>query len=61
MQIQFDLVNEPIKLVQPLRIETNETVSAEEGQALARELISRAGVPESAVEKRFKALPNTGA
>lgn len=30
MQIQFDLVNEPIKLVQPLRIETNETVSAEE-------------------------------
>ncbi|ATI75021.1 MULTISPECIES: 6-carboxyhexanoate--CoA ligase [Bacillus] len=56
MQIQFDLVNEPIKLVQPLRIETNETVSAEEGQALARELISRAGVPESAVEKAFQGI-----
>ncbi len=56
MQIRFDLVNEPIKFVQPLRIETNETKSAEEGQALARELISRAGVPKNAVDKAFQGI-----
>ncbi|WP_271725843.1 6-carboxyhexanoate--CoA ligase [Bacillus paralicheniformis] len=56
MQIRFDLVNEPIKFVQPLRIETNETKSAEEGQALARELIRRSGVPENAIDKAFQGI-----
>ncbi|MEC1259763.1 6-carboxyhexanoate--CoA ligase [Bacillus swezeyi] len=56
MQIQFERVNEPIRTIQPLLIETNEADSAEKGQELAKELISQAGVPRDMIEKAFREI-----
>ncbi len=54
MQIQFEYINEPIKLVKPLQIQTNEVESEEEGHALAWELLEKVGVPRKIIEKAYK-------
>ncbi|WP_347553090.1 6-carboxyhexanoate--CoA ligase (plasmid) [Pseudalkalibacillus hwajinpoensis] len=56
MQIQFECINEPIKLVHPLKIETNEVESAEKGQALARKLLQQLGIPRKSIEKAYKLI-----
>ncbi|MCP6682678.1 6-carboxyhexanoate--CoA ligase [Bacillus nakamurai] len=53
MQIQFEGINEPIRPIYPLPVETNEVDTAEKGQALARELLKKAGIPEDMIDKAF--------
>ena len=56
MQIQFEMINEPIKKLKPLSIETNEVGSVEEGQAVARSLLEKAGVPTEIIEKAYEKI-----
>ncbi|MBD1379545.1 6-carboxyhexanoate--CoA ligase [Metabacillus arenae] len=53
MQIQFECINDPIKLVNPLQVMTNEVESAGKGQALARKLLEQAGIPRKSIEKAY--------
>jgi len=56
MQIQFELINEPIKKLKPLPIGTNEVESVEEGQSVARMLLEKAGVPAESIEQAYKKI-----
>ncbi|MGO4889288.1 6-carboxyhexanoate--CoA ligase [Anaerobacillus sp. MEB173] len=56
LQIQFEVINEPIKFVEPLQVETNKVNSVEEGQALARRLLEKSGVPKRMIEKAYKLI-----
>lgn len=57
MQIQFDLINEPITRIKPLPIKTNQVNSVETGQALCRELLALAGIRKEIIEKVYTNLP----
>ena len=57
LQIQCEIVNKPIKLVNPLRVQTNEVMTVEEGQELSRYLLGKAGVPKDVIEKAYKQIP----
>ncbi|XJZ28683.1 6-carboxyhexanoate--CoA ligase [Bacillota bacterium Lsc_1132] len=54
MQIQFELIDEPITRLKPLHIGTNEVKSVEEGQLIARDLLEKAGVPRESIEKAYQ-------
>ncbi|OKL37774.1 6-carboxyhexanoate--CoA ligase [Domibacillus mangrovi] len=54
MQIQFEAIDEPIKRVKPLQIESNEVESVEIGQALSWRLLEKAGIQEQIIEKAYK-------
>jgi 6-carboxyhexanoate--CoA ligase len=56
MQIQFELINEPITRLRPLHVGTNIVESVEEGQTLARNLLEKAGVPRESIEKAYKQI-----
>lgn len=56
MQIQFEMINEPIKLVKPLQVETNEVESVEKGQSLAKRLLEQVGIPRKSIENAYKLL-----
>ncbi|MGG1576295.1 6-carboxyhexanoate--CoA ligase [Fictibacillus sp. NRS-1165] len=53
MQIQFESLDEPIKLVKPLQIETNEVESVEIGQALSWNLLEKVGISRQIIEKAY--------
>ncbi|QHZ48319.1 MULTISPECIES: 6-carboxyhexanoate--CoA ligase [Bacillus] len=61
MQIQFECVDEPVSLIQPLPVETHEVDAAENGRALARALLQKAGVPASMFEKALQDIALRGA
>lgn len=54
MQIQFELIDEPIKLIKPLQVATNKVESVEMGQALSRMLLEKAGIERQVIEKAFQ-------
>lgn len=54
MQIQFEMIDEPIKKLKPLSIGTNEVGSVKEGQSVARNLLEKAGVPTECIEKAYE-------
>lgn len=56
MQIQFEVIHEPIKKLNPLPIGTNEVRSIEEGQSVAQSLLEKAGVPTECIEKIYKEI-----
>ena len=56
MQIQFELIDEPITRLSPLHIGTNEVGSIEEGQLVARNLLENAGVPRESIEKAYQQI-----
>jgi 6-carboxyhexanoate--CoA ligase len=56
-QIQCEIVNQPIKLVNPLKVETNEVTTVEAGQELARNLLEKSGVPKDIIEEAYKQIP----
>ncbi|WP_078410052.1 6-carboxyhexanoate--CoA ligase [Priestia abyssalis] len=56
MQIQFEMIDKPIKKLRPLPIGTNEVESVEEGQAVARNLLEKAGVPMEIIEKAYEKI-----
>lgn len=56
MQIQFEMIDEPIKKLKPLSIGTNKVDSTEEGQSIARKLLEKAGVPTKSIEKAYKVM-----
>ncbi|WP_203364376.1 6-carboxyhexanoate--CoA ligase [Bacillus sp. REN10] len=58
VQIQFDVIDEPIKRIEPLSIKTNEVESVEAGQALARELLEQAGIKKEVINKVYEKLVN---
>ncbi|RKL64871.1 6-carboxyhexanoate--CoA ligase [Salipaludibacillus neizhouensis] len=57
MQIQFESINESIKLVKPLRVETNEVETVENGKTLARAMLEKSGVPKRIIDKAYKQIP----
>ncbi|MGR3764159.1 6-carboxyhexanoate--CoA ligase [Rossellomorea sp. NS-SX7] len=56
-QIQCEIVNQPIKRVNPLTVQTNEVTTVKEGQELARTLLKKTGVSEDIIEKAYKQIP----
>jgi 6-carboxyhexanoate--CoA ligase len=56
MQIQFEMIDEPIKKLKPIPIGINEVESVEEGQSVARNLLEKAGVPTESIEKAYKGI-----
>jgi len=54
MQIQFELIEEPIKLIKPLQVVTNEVESVDMGQALCRKLLEKAGIERQVIEKAYQ-------
>jgi 6-carboxyhexanoate--CoA ligase len=54
MQIQFELVDEPIKFMKPLQVLTNEVESVEMGQALSRKLLEKADIERQVIEKAYQ-------
>jgi 6-carboxyhexanoate--CoA ligase len=56
-QIQCEIVNQPIRLVNPLTVQTNEVTTVEKGQELARYLLEKTGVPKDIIEKAYKQIP----
>ncbi|WP_338450003.1 6-carboxyhexanoate--CoA ligase [Niallia oryzisoli] len=54
MQIQFEMIDKPIKKIQPLPMGTHEVGSVEEGQSVARSLLQKAGVPAEMIEKAYE-------
>jgi 6-carboxyhexanoate--CoA ligase len=56
MQIQFELIDEPITRLRPLQVGTNEVESVEEGQLVARILLEKAGVPRESIEKAYQLI-----
>lgn len=56
MQIQFDLIKEPITKLRPLHVGTNTVESVEEGQTVARNLLEKAGVPRESIEKAYERM-----
>jgi len=58
LQIQCEVVNQPIKIVNPLTVQTNEVTSVEEGHELVRYLLEKTGVPKGIIEKAYQQIPN---
>ncbi|MGM7722714.1 6-carboxyhexanoate--CoA ligase [uncultured Metabacillus sp.] len=56
MQIQFELLNEQIKRLQPLTVQTNEVESAEIGRVLACRLLEKSGVPKKIIDKALEQM-----
>lgn len=56
MQIQFELIDEPITRLKPLHIGTNEVKSVEEGQVIAQILLEKAGVPKEIIKKAYEQI-----
>lgn len=56
-QIQCEMVNQPIKRVNPLTVQTNEVTTVKEGQELARSLLKKTGVPQDIIEQAYKQIP----
>jgi 6-carboxyhexanoate--CoA ligase len=56
MQIQFEVIDEPITRLGPLQVGTNEVESVEEGQLVARILLEKAGVPRESIEKAYQLI-----
>ena len=56
MQIQFEMIDEPIKKWKPLSIGTNKVGSVEEGHSVARNLLEKAGVPTEIIEKAYEKI-----
>ncbi|WP_415272808.1 6-carboxyhexanoate--CoA ligase [Bacillus siamensis] len=54
MQIQLESVNGPIKTIRPLPITVHQTDTAEKGQAIARTLLQKAGIPPRMIEKAYQ-------
>jgi len=54
MQIQFELINDPIKSLRPLHTGTNTVVSVDEGQTVARKLLEESGVPRESIQKAYE-------
>lgn len=57
MQIQFDCIHDPVQLLNPLGVQSHQVESVEKGQALARQLLKQAGVPEKCIEALYHHLP----
>ncbi|RSL30074.1 6-carboxyhexanoate--CoA ligase [Salibacterium salarium] len=57
LQIQCEIVNQPIKLLNPLTVQTNVVNAVEEGQELARYLLEKTGVHKGIIEKTYKEIP----
>lgn len=57
-QIQCEVVNQPIKLVTPLTVYTNEVSTVEEGQELAKVMLEKAGVPRNTIERAYQQIPD---
>ncbi|MFB5664020.1 6-carboxyhexanoate--CoA ligase [Alteribacillus sp. HJP-4] len=57
LQIQCEVVNQPIKLFNPLTVQTNEVTTVEEGQVLAKFLLEKTGVPKDIIKKAYKEIP----
>jgi 6-carboxyhexanoate--CoA ligase len=53
MQIQFELIEEPIRLIKPIQVVTNEVESVDMGQALCRKLLEKAGIKRQVIEKAY--------
>ncbi|WP_396897485.1 6-carboxyhexanoate--CoA ligase [Niallia endozanthoxylica] len=56
MQIQFEKIEEPIKVLKPLPVRTYEASSVEEGQSAARKLLEQAGVPTESIDKAYELI-----
>lgn len=56
MQIQFELIHEPITTLKPLHIGINEAESVEEGQSIARSLLEKAGISREIIEKAYQQI-----
>lgn len=56
MQIQLEMMTDPIKMLKPLPIETNGVGSVEEGQSVARKLLEKAGVPIKSIERAYEIM-----
>lgn len=52
-QIQFEVVDEPVQVISPLRVTTHTTDSVEEGQLLAQNLLMKCGVPFPIIQKAY--------
>jgi 6-carboxyhexanoate--CoA ligase len=53
LQIQVESMHEPLKLVTPLEVKTNEVESVESGQSLAKSILEQSGVPKRIVDKAY--------
>ncbi|MFD3450352.1 6-carboxyhexanoate--CoA ligase [Microbacteriaceae bacterium 4G12] len=56
MQIQFELMSEPMKQIPPLKITMNQVQSAEAGQLLAQELLAQARIKREVIDMAYKQL-----
>jgi len=56
MQIQFELIKEPITKLLPLNSTTNEVESVDEGQIVSRSLLKKSGVPIKSIERAFQQI-----
>ncbi|MED1470726.1 6-carboxyhexanoate--CoA ligase [Bacillus salipaludis] len=56
MQIQLELIDQPITKLKPLPIGTNEVESVKEGHSIAQNLLENAGVPRNCIEKAFEQI-----
>lgn len=56
IQIQCEVIEEPIKKIKPLRAETNDVKTIEEGHIVARNLLKKAGVPTESIEKAYNLI-----
>lgn len=56
MQIQFEMVTDPIKKLKPLSIGTNHVSSVEEGQSVAWHLLEKAGVPMKSIQQAYEVM-----
>lgn len=56
IQIQCEVIDEPIEKLKPLHVETNNVHSVEEGHNVARNLLKKAGVPTESIEKAYEII-----
>jgi 6-carboxyhexanoate--CoA ligase len=55
-QIQCETVNQPIKLIKPLKVQTNEVSTVKEGQELAKYLLEKIGIPKNIINKAYQEI-----
>lgn len=56
MQIQFEMIHEPIMQLGPLSMDTHPVASVEEGQETARELLASSGVPKACMDRAYQQI-----
>jgi 6-carboxyhexanoate--CoA ligase len=56
LQIQFEAIDEPIKRIEPLPINTNEVKSAAEGHEMAMKLLESAGIQKQIIQKAYREM-----